>query len=151
VSQRKNFVGRTNHGFVCEHCGVNVLPLAGGGFRNHCPQCLWSKHVDGVPGDRESACEGLMEPVQIEADAKRVWIIVHRCVRCGLVRRNRAALNDPRQPDDFDAILAMAGAAADCSSARRGLARRRAHHHDEPVRSRSRQSHCQPPGAGIER
>ena len=112
MSQRKNFVGRTNDGFVCEHCGINVSPLAGGGFRNHCPRCLWSKHVDGVPGDRESACHGLMEPVRVEADAKRAWVIVHRCMRCGLVRRNRAALNDPRQPDEFDAILAVAGTAA---------------------------------------
>ena len=112
MSERKNFVGRTNHGFVCDHCGINVSPLAGGGFRNQCPRCLWSKHVDCVPGDRGAACKGLMEPRRVEADAKRGWMIVHRCVRCGAVRRNRAALADPRQPDDFETILALASRAA---------------------------------------
>jgi len=108
VTQRKNFVGRTNRGFVCERCGEHVLPLARGGFRNHCPRCLWSKHADRVPGDRAESCGGPMEPVRIESDAKRGWMIVHRCVRCGMGRRNRAALSDPRQPDDFEAMLEVA-------------------------------------------
>jgi len=108
VTQRKNFVGRTNRGFVCERCGARVLPLARGGFRDHCPRCLWSKHVDCVPGDRAESCRGLMKPVAVEHDAKRGWMLVHRCVRCGLVRRNRAALRDPTQADDFEAILELA-------------------------------------------
>ncbi len=107
MTQRKNFVGRTNYGFVCERCGTQVLPLARGGYRNHCPKCLWSKHVDRVPGDRMESCRGLMAPVGVEPDAKRGWIIVHRCVRCGFMRRNRAALSDPRQPDDFGAMVAI--------------------------------------------
>ena len=105
MTQRKNFVGRTNHGFVCEHCGFSVLPLKEGGFRNHCPRCLWSKHVDLVPGDRLSSCGGLMVPVALESDAKRGWMIVHQCIRCGFRRRNRTALDDPRQPDEFEAML----------------------------------------------
>jgi len=112
VTRRKNFIGRTNEGFVCEHCGARVAPLAGGGFRNHCPRCLWSKHVDRVPGDRGAACKGLMQPLCIEPDAKRGWMILHRCVRCGIARRNRAALDDPREPDDFEAILAVARSTA---------------------------------------
>jgi len=112
VAQRKNFIGRTNEGFVCEHCRTQVLPLARGGFRNHCPSCLWSKHVDRIAGDREAACKGLMEPVRVEADAKRAWMIVHRCLRCGALRRNRAALDDPRQPDDFRVVLEIARRAA---------------------------------------
>ncbi|MFN2146641.1 MAG: RNHCP domain-containing protein, partial [Anaerolineales bacterium] len=28
--------------FICEHCGAEV---SGVGFTNHCPVCLWSKHV----------------------------------------------------------------------------------------------------------
>jgi len=108
VTERKNFIGRTNEGFVCEHCRIEVLPLARGGFRNHCPWCLWSKHVDCVPGDREAACGGLMAPMGVETDPKRGWMVVHRCVRCGIVRRNRAALDDPRQPDDFEAMLKIA-------------------------------------------
>jgi len=108
MTQRRNFVGQTNEGFVCEHCRAQVFPLIRGGFRNHCPRCLWSKHVDRIPGDREVACNGLMEPVRIEADAKRAWMIVHRCGKCGFTRRNKAALADPRQPDDFEMILEVA-------------------------------------------
>lgn len=108
MSQRRNFVGRTNEGFICERCGAPVSALARGGFRNHCPQCLWSKHVDIVPGDRRAECAGLMEPVAVETDAKRGWMIVHRCARCGATRRNRAALQDPRQPDDASALMALA-------------------------------------------
>ena len=26
-----------NTGFVCEHCGREVLPLKDGSYRNHCP------------------------------------------------------------------------------------------------------------------
>jgi len=108
MTRRTNFIGGTNHGFACEHCGAQVFPLLRGGFRNHCPKCLWSKHVDRIPGDRQHACAGLMEPVGVEADAKRAWMLVHRCVQCGVTRRNRAALTDPRQPDDFGAMLAVA-------------------------------------------
>ena len=105
MTQRRNFVGRTNHGFACEHCHAQVLPLKGGGFRNHCPCCLWSKHVDIIPGDRASDCGGLMKPINLEPDAKRGWMLVHRCVRCGHVRRNRVAASDPRQADDFEVTV----------------------------------------------
>lgn len=104
MTQRRNFVGRTNEGFTCAHCGAEVLPLVRG-FRNHCPRCLWSRHVDIIPGDREASCRGLMRPVRIEPDGKRGWMIVHHCTRCGAIRRNRAALADPRQPDEFEVML----------------------------------------------
>jgi DNA-directed RNA polymerase subunit RPC12/RpoP len=113
VTLRTNFVGRSNDGFTCEHCGEQVFPLLRGGFRNHCPRCLWGKHVDCIPGDRRDLCGGLMEPVRLEADAKRSWMLVHRCVRCGTTRRNRAALEDVRQPDDFAALVAVARRAAE--------------------------------------
>lgn len=106
--RRTNFIGGTNHGFACEHCGAQVFPLLRGGFRNHCPKCLWSKHLDRIPGDRADACAGPMEPVGVERDAKRTWMVVHRCVRCGTISRNRVALVDPRQPDDFEELLAVA-------------------------------------------
>ena len=105
MTQRRNFVGRTNHGFACEQCGAQVLPMQGG-FRNHCPVCLWSKHVDIVPGDRASDCGGLMQPVALESDAKRGWMLAHRCVRCGFTRRNRVAAG-ARQPDDFAVMLGL--------------------------------------------
>ncbi len=35
-------------------------------------------------------------------------MIVHECTRCGAVRRNKAALDDPIQPDSFDEIVRVA-------------------------------------------
>ena len=49
--------------FTCEHCGTEVH---GNGYTNHCPNCLWSKHVDINPGDRAADCGGLMEPIAVE-------------------------------------------------------------------------------------
>ena len=97
-----------NEGFVCAHCGATVRPLAKGSSRNHCPRCLWSTHVDVVPGDRGANCGGMMEPVAVEQDARRGWTIVHRCTCCGTIRRNKVALNDPNQPDSFQKLLAVA-------------------------------------------
>ena len=31
-------------------------------YTNHCPRCLYSKHVDINPGDRAEQCDGMMEP-----------------------------------------------------------------------------------------
>ncbi len=91
---------RRKENFRCEHCGAWV---EGDGYTNHCPRCLWSKHVDVYPGDRAATCQGLMEPigVMVEDDG---YVIVHRCTRCGLVRRNRAS-----PQDDFEVLLKLAG------------------------------------------
>ncbi len=87
---------RTKEDFICEHCGTEVK---GDGYANHCPHCLYSKHVDINPGDREEDCGGLMEPVDLELkDGK--YIIVHRCQRCGFVRRNKVD-----EGDDFNAVI----------------------------------------------
>jgi RNHCP domain len=61
--------------------------------------------VDVNPGDRASDCRGLLEPVGVEQSGKKGWVIVHRCQKCGDIRRNKAALDDPNQPDDFDVII----------------------------------------------
>jgi hypothetical protein len=109
--QQNRFRISRNEGFVCGCCGADVMPLAVGSCRNHCPFCLASKHVDVVPSDRESVCGGMMVCVGVEQDSRRGWMLVHRCERCGAVRRNRAALDDPDQPDDFDALLGVVRAA----------------------------------------
>ena len=104
----KRFIGRgANQPFDCVVCGAPVPPLAAGGYRNHCPSCLHSLHVDVNPGDRASDCGGVLEPVGVESSGKKGWVIVHRCRACGEVRRNRAALDDPDVPDDYDVILAL--------------------------------------------
>lgn len=76
--------------FVCENCGAEVL---GNGFTNHCPKCLWSKHVDVFPGDRAETCGGLMEPLGVEL-GKGKYQINQKCVKCGKIWRNEASPND---------------------------------------------------------
>lgn len=104
--KRFTAVGR-NTGFTCSQCGHEVPPLAAGGCRNHCPFCLFSLHVDVLPGDRASECGGVLEPVGVVPDAKKGYIVVHRCRNCGELRRNRAALDDPDCPDDFERLVEL--------------------------------------------
>lgn len=81
---------RCQEDFICQQCGTVV---EGTGYTNHCPKCLWSKHVDVNPGDRAATCGGMMEPVSIELK-KNQYIILHRCLKCGFEKRNKAASND---------------------------------------------------------
>lgn len=97
---------KNDSGFVCTHCGREVLPL-GYTSRNHCPFCLWSRHLDENPGDRASDCGGAMEPIYAEPDARRGYIITHRCTVCGALRRNKAANEAATQPDDIDLLIAL--------------------------------------------
>jgi len=85
--------------FICEHCGHHVT---GGGYTNHCPRCLWSKHVDVRPGDRAEVCGGLMEPVRVEGTSPE-YVLIHRCMRCNLEKRNKV-----EPGDDRDALIAVA-------------------------------------------
>jgi hypothetical protein len=91
---------------VCEQCDTAVAPLRNGGYRNHCPACLYSKHLDVLPGDRAATCRGLMEPVALEHSSRKGMIVVHRCRLCGIIRRNRLA-NDPVQPDAIEAVIRL--------------------------------------------
>lgn len=91
---------RTVEDFVCEHCGEKVR---GNGYTNHCPRCLWSKHVDVNPGDRAEQCGGMMKPITLEGSSPD-YRIVHACVRCGATRRVGVA---PK--DDRDAFVLLAG------------------------------------------
>ena len=90
-----------NTGFACAHCGADVEPLRNGGYRNHCPRCLWSVHVDEAPGDRASSCGGPLAPVGIDYRGSKGFVVIHCCELCGAVRRNKAA------PDDVDALVAL--------------------------------------------
>lgn len=82
-----------------------MAPLTNGGYRNHCPACLWSKHVDVKPGDRAATCRGLMRPEYVDSRPGKGLVIVHTCVLCGFTRPNRIA-NDP-EGDDLDAVIAL--------------------------------------------
>lgn len=82
--------------FTCEKCGKKVK---GDGYTNHCPYCLWSKHVDINPGDRANKCGGLMEPIYAEM-TRDGYDIAYRCGKCGELKHNRSHKND-----DFEAVL----------------------------------------------
>ncbi len=89
---------RTKEDFQCEKCLANVT---GDGYTNHCPACLWSKHVDINPGDRAAVCGGMMEPVSVEGGAEE-YVLIHRCVMCGAIRRSKVA-----RGDTMDAVIAI--------------------------------------------
>ncbi len=90
---------RTIEDFTCEHCGFKVK---GTGYTNHCPKCLWSKHVDINPGDRANNCGGMMKPTHLEIDHGE-YVITHICEKCGYGKKNKASKND-----DFDKLLELA-------------------------------------------
>ena len=94
----KLFQKRTED-FRCGHCGYFV---EGDGYTNHCPKCLYSKHVDVFPGDRAEACQGLMEPIFLEQD-KQSQKLTHRCSVCGFTKKNKVNIED-----DFAALLELA-------------------------------------------
>lgn len=79
--------------FICENCGKNV-PQLGYSCRNHCPYCLYSKHVDINPGDRREECHGLLVPIGLEIDSKKGYVIRFRCQTCGKITKNKAAQDD---------------------------------------------------------
>ncbi len=96
--------------FKCRQCGAMVSAnreLSGVNNRNHCPICLWSRHVDlDIPGDRKADCGSRMEPIglTIKAVNKRYnaenqgeLMLVHRCAGCGKVSINRIAADDDTQ------------------------------------------------------
>lgn len=90
--------------FRCRHCHtfVGVVPT-GGRHRNHCPVCLYSRHVDErVPGDRLSACGGSMAPIGMFVRSSGEHAVVHRCLSCGIERHNRIAADD-----DFALVLRL--------------------------------------------
>lgn len=95
-----------NTGFLCENCGRQVLPVSSGSYRNHCPFCLYSKHVDWVPGDRANPCGGLMAPVAYHYHSKKGYQVIQRCQKCGVEQVN-IIIRAGDQPDDFELILKL--------------------------------------------
>lgn len=85
--------------FICEVCQTDVKAL-GYTARDHCPNCLCSKHVDNNPGDRANECHGILKPIAIEPGKKDEYKIVYICEKCGTIKRNKIA-----KDDNFDLIL----------------------------------------------
>ena len=107
--------------FRCAHCGHIVSSahrLSGVNNRNHCPYCLWSRHLDlYAVGDRLSACKAPMQPVALTSKRSRnkysyergELMLVHLCTDCGDVSINRIAADDDASTllEVFEASLAL--------------------------------------------
>ena len=95
----KQFTMR-DESFTCENCHKEVKPL-GYTARDHCPYCLYSKHVDIMPGDRLNECQGLLKPIGIEK-FKDTYKIVYQCQKCNQIHKNIMA-----KDDNFDLIIKL--------------------------------------------
>ena len=107
--------------FQCRRCHNHVLlnPLFSGvRNRNHCPYCLWSRHVDlHRAGDRLSACKADMQPVGLTLKktpkkygaAAGELMIIHRCIECGAISINRLAADD--DPEGILRLVPLSGVA----------------------------------------
>ena len=78
--------------FICENCNKEVHKL-NYTARDHCPYCLYSKHVDINPGDRMNNCKGLLKPVGIEK-FKDTYKILYKCEKCNELHKNIVAKDD---------------------------------------------------------
>ena len=78
--------------FICENCKKKVDKL-NYTARDHCPNCLYSKHVDINPGDRANKCCGLLVPFGIEK-YKNTYKIIYKCSKCGQIHKNIMASDD---------------------------------------------------------
>src|SRR6185369_6031 len=96
-----------DNGFRCDHCGkqVPVDEFIGTKNRNHCPFCLWSKHVDDkVAGDRLASCQSGMQPVGLTykqagndkygQPKQGELMLIHVCSRGDKQSINRIAADD---------------------------------------------------------
>jgi hypothetical protein len=94
--QRTRARRRSQTSFRCRNCRLDVpLDAPGTQHRNHCPNCLWSRHLDaGTPGDRAADCGGSMEPIGVSVRIDGEWALVHRCAGCATVSVNRIAGDD---------------------------------------------------------
>ncbi len=96
ITKMKKLFSKKKENFVCEKCGFFK---EGKGFTDHCPRCLWSKHVDINPGDRMSNCSGMMEPIGVKKEGEK-YFIYYRCVVCKHKHRVKK-----EEDDDFDEII----------------------------------------------
>lgn len=89
---------KNDDSFICENCKKEVKPLSYTS-RDHCPFCLYSKHLDINPGDRLNNCKGLMKPIDIEK-YKDTYKIIYKCLKCNKFHKNIMA-----EDDDMNEII----------------------------------------------
>jgi len=95
----KKFTMR-DESFTCSNCNKNVEKL-NYTARDHCPYCLYSKHVDINPGDRQNNCHGMLKPINIEK-YKNTYKIIYKCTKCNQIHKNIIATDD-----NFDKIIEL--------------------------------------------
>lgn len=99
-----------NQEFICSHCGRKVFydRSINTKHRNHCPYCLWSKHLDlDESGDRKSACQDEMKPIGLTFKQEGInkygrtkqgeLMLIHQCLKCDKISINRLAADDNSQ------------------------------------------------------
>lgn len=96
---RRNASSRTRErpsAFRCQNCHIEVgVRAPGTSHRNHCPNCLYSLHLDDHrPGDRAAECGARMEPISIAVRGAGEWVLIHRCLGCDELSSNRTAADD---------------------------------------------------------
>ena len=111
-----------NSDFTCAYCGHFVpagIMAAGVHNRNHCPYCLWSRHLDLFQaGDRMAACKAPMQPVGLTLKfTKKKYaqassgelMLVHRCSECAKISINRIAADDVSEAimEVFDVSISL--------------------------------------------
>jgi hypothetical protein len=86
--------------FRCLQCRLDVSMRAPGTqHRNHCPSCLFSRHLDlRTPGDRAAECGARMEPIAVSVRGDGEWVLIHRCTGCDALSANRTAGDDNPLP-----------------------------------------------------
>lgn len=115
LSKQKHFRSNKKNHFTCLNCNAFIKESKhiGTRHRNHCPVCLYSKHVDSnKSGDRKSLCKSKMKPIGLTFKKEAVnkyggerigeLMLVHRCCNneCRKVSINRLAGDD-----DVEVIL----------------------------------------------
>lgn len=78
--------------FICDNCKQKIEKL-NYTTRDHCNNCLYSKHLDINPGDRQNTCKGLLKPIGIEK-FKNTYKIIYKCEKCNEIHRNIMATDD---------------------------------------------------------
>ncbi|MEM0200796.1 MAG: RNHCP domain-containing protein [Candidatus Micrarchaeaceae archaeon] len=78
---------------MCYNCNFNVK---GNGYTDHCPNCLYGKHVDINPGDRKNTCKGNLKPTSTLYKNGSI-IIFYKCSKCNAIKKFKEAKEDNRE------------------------------------------------------
>ena len=103
-TNRKVLLQSRASAFRCVHCRQDIIVESDSTKHlNHCPNCLYSRHVDNKPGDRKSNCLGSMKPIGIALKIHGGDVaIIHECQECDVITMNRIAVED-----DNEAIMTV--------------------------------------------